>query len=812
MTLTNRFNTAIKKYGHLVALWTLILASFYFRTKPVFKDVFSADGTVKFIDTDSYFYLRQTMACVKNFPDLQKFDFSTHYPTGHGADMASFFPWVMALGLKIAGIQNKDTANVYLAWLMPLFFIFILWLLYLWGKLYQQIWVGILAGLILVLLPGFSLTRTILGSLDHHILEMILGLACAYQFDVLLVRGKALNWRKNWWRGWPLAAFFLCWPGAPLFLLILGLALIGWTIYQLSQKKPDVHQAKILGSYFGGALFILLLIIIIYPAWITGIDDFTLYLCMVTMAGGAFLPWLMLNHITRVPYAFRRTALPVGLLGIIAAASVWFVTSTAVGQEMWMRLQYQGEGISENAILSTTEVMNILGYEFYGVLAAGLALLYLTITRKSAQPWWFPLYYATALTLFWLNTFDLDYQVNIYFSWLMAAAVGQTTWFLQGKDQGKKRASPVSGFKSIKVYLPIILLVLVIGFSLGRVTTLGSFQVSSNLFKRTIMLQPPLEEALNWLKRNTPAEPIPVDSVISFEGKDFQYPPGAYGIVTAWDYGNSIIYEANRYAIWSRYPSRFIAKWLFAQDEKTALKILNDRCTPPETFRYIMLNAPMVSSMAYTLAKEANVEVALNSQSFQDAQGQTYTASILGPAYQQAVGVQLYRHNGPGYQHHRLVYESSDWSLVYHQDIDGTINLNCREAEKVRQPNAHEIKIINENAYYDYHAYPTIKIFEIVKGATITGQAAPGQSVQLTLPLVSVLAQRTFQYKQTQITDREGHFSFTVPYATELNSLHDVRASAAYNLQIFRDHSTVDNLSVTVSEKAVQEGLTIKVN
>lgn len=808
--LTNLFKSFyLSTYVHYFVLLVLIIGSFLLKTIPIYQQVFPQPDTVKYIDTDSYFYLRHTWACLKNFPQLQKYDFATHYPTGTDADVASFFPWVMALGLKSAGITDRMTAEKYLAWLMPLLSSFILLIYFLWGKLYGQVWVGLLAGLIWILLPGLSISRTMLGTLDHHILEMILALACAYQFDVLGVRGHSLSWQTSWWRGWPLAAFFLVWPGAPLFLLIFGLALMAWMVFQISKPQPNLHQASIYGSFFGGAMLILVLVKLVYPAWITGIQPLTFYMCLVAMLTGAIIPRVVLKQVTRYPLRLRRVKLPLMLTALVSIALIWFIQATEAGQEMWMRLQYQGEGISENVKLSLSEVHDSLGYTLYGFIIALLALTALQIRRNSNYG--FLIYFTVFLLAFWTNTFDLEYHVSTLSPWITALAAGQ--WTIYWKPGRLSKQKKVTALRPVWLLtsLPSVLVVTVCALSITRVTDRGSFRASSKMFAASIMNKPALEESLQWIKNNTPAEPIGVDSIIKFKQRDYPYPPGAYGIVSAWDYGNSIIHLAERYAIWSRYPSKRIARWIFAADEAQALNILTEKCTPPEFFRYVLIDAPMVTTMTQALQEEAEVDIILETQKFSNNQGQIFEADVLGQTYQSSIGVRLYRHNGSGLQHHRLIYESAAWSLIFHQAVEGMINLRTIDAKTTRNPRRTELREIDGNAYYDYQAQPTVKIFEIVPGAQISGTASAGQNVRLSLKLVSTIAQREVVYEQYQRTDPQGNFTFTVPYATQHTGSSAVQATSPYELKIFQDSSRVTIKSVHITEEDIQLGHRITV-
>lgn len=534
-------------------------------------------------------------------------------------------------------------------------------------------------------------------------------------------------------------------------------------------------------------------------------------MCLVAMLTGTIMPWLVLKQVARLPLSLRRVKIPLGIVILIGFALVSFIKGSQTGQEMWMRLQYQGEGISENVKLSLSEVHDIVGYTLYGLIIALIALTVLQLRHHKAGTYWFLIYFTVFLLLFWTRTFDLEYHVSTLSPWIIALAAGLWTTSWKPDQSSKRKKITTSRRTWLLKTIPLVIVGLICALSMIRVTDRGSFRSSEKMFAASIMNKPPLEAALQWIKKNTPAEPIAVDSIIHFDQRDYQYPSGAYGIVSAWDYGNSIIYLAERYAIWSRYPSKRIARWIFTPNESQALNVLAEKCTPPETFRYVLIDAPMVTTMTQTLQELAEVNISLETQKFSNNQGQIFDADVLGQTYQSSIGVRLYRYNGLGLKHHRLIYESAEWSLIYHQVVQGMVNLRNIDANGIRNPRRTELKEIDGNAYYDYQAHPTMKLFEIVRGAQITGSASAGQKVQLSLKLSSTVAQRELVYEQYQQTDPQGNYTFTVPYATQDTGPTAVQAASPYELKIFQDSSRVTIKSVHVSEQNIQLGHTITV-
>jgi hypothetical protein len=74
------------------------------------------------------------------------------------------------------------------------------------------------------------------------------------------------------------------------------------------------------------------------------------------------------------------------------------------------------------------------------------------------------------------------------------------------------------------------------------------------------------------------------------------------------------------------------------------------------------------------------------------------------------------------------------------------------------------------------HDFRSCMIYEVVRGARITGHAAPSLAdIQLDLDL-RVDRMRSFSYRSTARADHAGRYSFTVPYSYVLGvPRHDCR-------------------------------------
>lgn len=95
------------------------------------------------------------------------------------------------------------------------------------------------------------------------------------------------------------------------------------------------------------------------------------------------------------------------------------------------------------------------------------------------------------------------------------------------------------------------------------------------------------------------------------------------------------------------------------------------------------------------------------------------------------------------------------------------------------------------------------KVFEVIRGARITGKAKPHSSISLELPLMANTG-RTMYYTNATRSDKRGTYEFRVPYSTETMQ-GAVKPRGRYNIS----GSGIGTLTVRVTETEVVEGLDV---
>ena len=163
--------------------------------------------------------------------------------------------------------------------------------------------------------------------------------------------------------------------------------------------------------------------------------------------------------------------------------------------------------------------------------------------------------------------------------------------------------------------------------------------------------------------------------------------------------------------------------------------------------------------------------------------------SVPGQRYYNSMESRLHIFDGNGLKQYRLVHESpiastqeTGYKNVYNVLFGGNL--------------------AEENSGY-------VKIFEYVKGATVTGTASAGETVTISNTILTS-QMRTFTYTQTATAGSDGTYSFTVPYSTtgpiEGETQFDTMPTGSY---VISYGNTTQQVSV--SETDVLNGNTITV-
>ncbi|MFB6069175.1 MAG: oligosaccharyl transferase, archaeosortase A system-associated, partial [Halobacterium sp.] len=344
--------------------------------------------------------------------------------------------------------------------------------------------------------------------------------------------------------------------------------------------------------------------------------------------------------------------------------------------------------------------------------------------------------------------------------------------------------------------------------------------------------------SLQWLESNTP-EPGTLGGAsndLSYYGKyskpadgDFDYPEGAYGVMSWWDYGHWITVRGHRIPNANPFQQGAVeaANFLLAPSESQARDVLQRQSTEGNETRYVMVDWQMASPNSKFGAPVVWYDEENVSQ--RDFFRPVYSSDLRANAivkkqrYYESLMVRLYRYHGSAMQAEPIV---TDWELRTVETGSGRTvtvpaapqgnqtmikqmdNMSAARAYvendstsqiggvgpypsetvpalehyrlvKVSESSANasqQYRLSNRRTFYTTGLPPAsqtlnspawVKTFERVPGATVTGDGiAPNTSVRAQVELRVPAQNETFTYTQSTQANAEGEWSMTLPYST----------------------------------------------
>src|SRR5262249_22446075 len=295
--------------------------------------------------------------------------------------------------------------------------------------------------------------------------------------------------------------------------------------------------------------------------------------------------------------------------------------------------------------------------------------------------------------------------------------------------------------------------------------------------------------ALRWLRDHSP-KPAHGMETVTEAGQKFHHGDGDYGVLAFWDFGHFIAEIAERLPLAQGGIPGGVARWFLTEDENEAIKPEAQGLDPGDPTRYVMVDARTAGDFFMAGLKMASRELDEYREPWHvlKYEGHELRLWTFAKHYPKTMISRLYRGNGDGLAHFRLVYESPDRSASYFtaSASPGGTSVTRRSAliDPVRDKAWHQIAAAGKPAatpsglVYDVSISPTVKVFEVVPGAVLEGRAEPGATVEPTLELRAAAAKEVVRYHRTATADETGHYLLTVAYPTDVLSDTDVVAAS----------------------------------
>ena len=201
----------MKPYYIIGALIICIATSLYLRIILPYDNIFTAEW-IKFSGMDAYWQMAQVDRIAPDFPAYITQIFTT-----------PLFVWVLSALTWCAGLGSPtqttiDTVGVYFPAILGALTIIPV---YFTGKAIGGRGVGVVAAIMITILPGEWLGRTMLGFTDHHVMEALLSTITMMFLIMALKDDSNKRYIYGALSALSLGLYFLAWTGAILFALII---------------------------------------------------------------------------------------------------------------------------------------------------------------------------------------------------------------------------------------------------------------------------------------------------------------------------------------------------------------------------------------------------------------------------------------------------------------------------------------------------------------------------------------------------------------------------------------------------------------
>jgi len=588
----------------LISVVSAMAIAAYLRIALPYTAVF--DGRwIKLTGIDAYYYMRLVDNLLANFPQLTRFDPFMLFGSGDVIGrVPTFFAYMLAGTVRLFGGASAaqpaaDSIAVYLPAVLgvltviPVFFI---------GRAASNRWGGLAAALLAATMPGEILSRSLLGNTDHHAAELFFTTFFLMFFMLAVKNGRSFTYSLLMKGQFPpasrhipysiiagifLGLYLITWQGALLFVFIIFIYFIIQFISDHLRGFPTDYLSKTGITCFLIALLIFLpasrdkitllalAAVILMPVALNIISGLMtagglkkIYFPLVTaglLALGFLGAWLIF------PAIFNQAA------GAIGGIFSWRIGQTIVGE--MKPLFFQGD------IFTFDMAWSELALALYSGLAGLAVLIYVCIKQGKPQH---------ILTAVWSIVILLAALAMVRFSAYLSVSLAVLTGYLAGtiieafrpRPAPETRAQPVKKSKrppskarrasSIAIAMGLLVAACVIGVMIpGAAIAVGIASHPSHSPGNAWM------ESLEWMKDNTP-EPFGAADYyyrlfdVPAEGKTFQYPSTAYGVLVWSDYGYWVTRIAHRIPVANpAITHRDEARFYTSQDSAGADKIMD---------------------------------------------------------------------------------------------------------------------------------------------------------------------------------------------------------------------------------------------
>ncbi|AGB38411.1 oligosaccharyl transferase, archaeosortase A system-associated [Natronococcus occultus] len=873
------------EWYHVPVVGAVMLFMFWVRTQS-YEAFLTEDGTPALAGIDSWYHWRTIQWTAENYPQTMPYEVWTGFPTGnYVGQFGTLFDQLIVTAAMIVGLGDPSSSTLYTVSLfavpamaalvaIPVFYL---------GRRLGGTVGGLVAVVLLALAPGQFLVRTTAGQLQHHVAEVlfmalaVLGMAVALRVAEREQPIYELAADRNWaplreptlysvLAGVALALYIWVWPPGVVLIGIFGVFFaIQLCLDYVRGISPD-HVAFV-GAVSLGVTAVATALLIEEPG--TSVTSFG-YLQPGTAAlvavGCLFMAWFArqwnARGIDRRLYPGAIAALIVGTFAVM-----WLVLpefyDTLVGNLTGRIIPLDPDAgtltIQEAQPPEdfTAHVFDEFGTAFYTMLA-GLVLLAARplLGREHRAEYTLILVWSLFLLSMSATQIRFSYYLVLAVAVVNAAFVADVLRLFDLDLQRGTQA--LRGIETYQIIILFVVVVLLFAPLLPVVAADGDTAVERGEATGPHPDAMVWEESTHWLEANTPepgnyggadyADELEYYGSYDYpEDGDFDYPAGAYGVMSWWDYGHLITTQAERIPHSNPFQqnAETASAYLTAESEREAELILeaiaagedplddDDNVRPleeletaieddaDEQLRYVMIDDQMAggkfSAMTAWSGPDYDHYVTPDVEPGESIDREDVDDRLKVP-YEETMVADLYFDDATGMDHYRLVHENDErtagfvsYALIDPETDEVLTDETGQHQVAFNQPlQQAEVQLSQfeqspdvDVEYIDDRETAGVKTYERVAGATIVGtadaDADEGDVVTAELELDSGTDRGSFTYEQETEVDADGEFELTVPYATddELDVEDGYTESAV---------EAVDDYTVTVEGETPQEG------
>jgi dolichyl-diphosphooligosaccharide--protein glycosyltransferase len=821
---------------------------------------FVRDGRVYFSGNDPWYHFRETMYVVENWPSVMPFDPWTGFPTGTSVgQFGTLFDQLIATAALIVGLGDPSAQTVAKTVLVaPAVFgtLVAIPTYYVGKRLGDSRFAGLVGAAVLALLPGLFLQRGLVGTADHNIAEplfqatavlaMMVAVSVAERERPVYEQVAGREWRSLrgplMWSalaGVATALYLWVWPPGVVLVGIFGVFFVVKLAANFVRRVSPDHLA-----FVAAASMTVTALLSLIPLGEASFRPVTPSLIQPVLAlgvgvGAVFMAWLARKWEAE---DVAESLYPVAVGGMIAvaAAAVWLVLPS-----LWDQLANNmsrlflffdqsattGTVAEAQPFLSRAERLGVdwywVVYLEYGLafftafLAALVMLVRAAVSGEHRGERLLVLVWAAMVTSMAFTQVRFNYYLAVPVAVLNAYLVAEVVRFV-GVERTRSAVENVEWHQVFAV----VAVLLVVLMPLAATDTVGgsrevrfgtAVEVGDNAGPGAVTRW---ADSLHWLRDNTP-EPGTfggANNEMAYYGTydqaaDFEYPSGAYGVMSWWDYGHWITVEGHRVPVANPFQQHATeaANYLLAPNESAANEVRLEMSEDDAETRYVMVDWQMVAPGSKFAApvifykKNENLSVRdMYDPVFQQTQrgGYQRVLYLKKQRYYESQMVRLYRYHGSAMQPQPIVV---DWDPLGRQgqykqvpqgqnasfirtfdsmeaarefvEQDGSAQIGGRgpyPSEYVPALKHYRLVQVSDSPAPGrltrsrrFVSTPTwVKTFERVPGATVEGEGPPNSTVTAGVELRIPSTNTTFVYNQRAETGPDGSFEMTLPYST----------------------------------------------